>query len=73
MVLSLNHEVHLSAYMEHFPFQFTRFSVVIFQEIMVGPQYQATVPILHSNRHSEKGKAPALCILSGCGAADLDV
>ncbi|XP_049663850.1 mesoderm induction early response protein 2 isoform X3 [Accipiter gentilis] len=24
------------------------------KEIMVGPQYQATVPILHSNRHSEK-------------------
>ncbi|XP_025938088.1 mesoderm induction early response protein 2 isoform X5 [Apteryx rowi] len=26
----------------------------MFQEIMVGPQYQATVPILHLNRHSEK-------------------
>lgn len=28
----------------------------MFQEIMVGPQYQATVPILHLNRHGEKGK-----------------
>jgi len=48
---------------EHFPFQFTHFSVVIFQEIMVGPQYQATVPILHLNRHGEKGKAACLMCL----------
>uniref|UniRef100_A0A8C0FKP9 MIER family member 2 n=1 Tax=Bubo bubo TaxID=30461 RepID=A0A8C0FKP9_BUBBB len=40
------------------------------KEIMVGPQYQATVPILHLNRHGEKGKA-ACCAWFGAGAAGL--
>lgn len=54
--------MHLGAYVERFPCQRTRFSVLMFQEIMVGPQYQATVPILHFNRHSEKGEAVSLYI-----------
>lgn len=52
--------------MEHFPFQSSHLSVVGFQEIMVGPQYQATVPILRLNRHRQKGKAASsLCLVWG--------
>uniref|UniRef100_A0A8C3LNT6 MIER family member 2 n=1 Tax=Chrysolophus pictus TaxID=9089 RepID=A0A8C3LNT6_CHRPC len=36
------------------PVPFTQLSVMVFQDISIGPQFQATVPILHLNRHSEK-------------------
>lgn len=42
---------------------FTQLSVMVFQDISIGPQFQATVPILHLNRHSEKGKAASLVCL----------